>query len=151
MKPNLKITAAAAAVTCAIGAGLYVAVPASATSPRTPSASPSEHGRPGDHAKRHPRRAMRGVHGEATVRRDGGFGQVSWQRGEITAISGGNLTVRSADGASWQWATAKNTRVRKNKAKSSVSALAVKDQVVVFGPLSGTTRTARAVIVPKRK
>lgn len=146
MKPNLKTTTAAVAVTGLLGAGLYIAVPAFATSPQSPSAAPTK-----EHKQRHhPRRAMRGIHGEATVKRKDGFAKVNWQRGELTAVSANTLTVRSADGTSWTWTTTKDTRVRKNKAKAALTALAAKDQVVVFGPLEGTTRTAKAVVVRKK-
>jgi hypothetical protein len=50
----------------------------------------------------------------------------------------------------WGWSVGKDTRIRKNGSRTTLSALAVGDRVVVFGPVEGTNRTARAVIVPKR-
>jgi hypothetical protein len=119
------------------------------------SAAPDETAAPGNRRGRHrhplrARRFFRGVHGEATVRTKNGFAQVSWQRGLVTAVSGNSLTVRSADGVSRQWAVNQNTKIRKKGAKVSPSGLAVNDWVFVIGNLSGSARTARAAVVPKR-
>ncbi|GLZ07322.1 hypothetical protein Acsp03_47880 [Actinomadura sp. NBRC 104412] len=155
--------AAAAAAAGVLGVGLYVAVPAFADDP-SPSASPkptaSQHPRKGEwrHGKQRPpmrhkmRGAARGVHGEATVRRrDGSFHVTTWQRGQITGVSGATVTVRSADGVVWAWTTDGDTRVRKNGEKSKVSALASGDQVVVRGERAGTARTAAFLFVPKKR
>jgi hypothetical protein len=162
MKRDIKTITAITAGTALLGTGLYVAVPAGATEPRTaPSASPSdkrdkrEHRRwqgdgPGHMRTPMARRAWRGVHGQATVRRGGEFVETAWQRGEITAISGSTLTVRSEDGVSWQWTANGGTRVRKNRDTAELSALAVGDQVFVAGPAKGGSRTAKAVLVRKK-
>jgi hypothetical protein len=122
------------------------------------SAAPGATARPGErHPRlaRHPLRArhfLRGVHGTATVRiKDGGFADVAWQRGQVTAASGGNLTVRSADGTTWQWGTNSNTKVRRHGEKASVSQLAAGDRVFVIGTVDGSTRTTRAAVVPKAR
>jgi hypothetical protein len=110
---------------------------------------------PGDgrNRLRHPlraRRFLRGVHGEATVRTKEGFRRVAWQRGQVTAASGNTLTVRSADGAAWQWVGGQNAKIRKKGEKSSLSQLAANDWVFVIGTVDGSTRTIRAAVVPKR-
>ncbi|GAA2620863.1 hypothetical protein GCM10010411_65940 [Actinomadura fulvescens] len=139
-----------------LGLGLYLAVPAAAAKP-SPSASPtaSSSAAPDRHKHRHPRlhaaRGMRGVHGEMTVRRDGKFVEMAWQRGEVTARTGTSLTVRSADGVSWTWSTSADTKVRKNRAKAALGDVAGGDQVVVWGDRSGTARTAKIVRVPGAK
>lgn len=152
MRTDIKTAVAAVAATGVVAAGLYVAVPASATEPQSSPTvvSPTATDRPGNLRERRRERRLRGVHGEATVRRDGGFAKVAWQRGEITAVSGGTVTVRSEDGVVWQWTVDGSTTVRRNGAQSSPSALAVRDRVVVAGPSDGRTRTARRVIVPRR-
>jgi hypothetical protein len=120
------------------------------------SAAPGETAKPGDRRARHrhhpwrARRFFRGLHGEATVRTKNGFAQVNWQRGLVTAVSGDSLTVRSADGASRQWVVNQNTRIRKKREKVSLSQLAANDWVFVIGNRSGSTRTARAAVVPIR-
>jgi hypothetical protein len=120
------------------------------------SAAPGETAAPGNQPRRfrhqlRARRFFRGLHGEATVRnKDKGFAEVAWQRGQVTAVSGNNLTVRSADGVTWQWIANQNTKVRKKGAKASLSQLAANDWVFVIGTVNGSTRTLRAAVVPKR-
>jgi hypothetical protein len=121
--------------------------------PAAPAVSPS----PGDRGlrlARHPlraRRFLRGLHGTATVRTKDGFADVAWQRGQVTAVSGGGLTVRSADGTSWQWVAGSGIRVRKGGEAAQVSQLAANDKIFVIGTVSGSTRTARAAVVPRAR
>ncbi|GGL16700.1 hypothetical protein Sme01_71380 [Sphaerisporangium melleum] len=97
------------------------------------------------------RRGLAGVHGEATVRtRGGGYATYTWQRGDVTAVSAGSISVRSADGTSWTWTVTGDTKVRKNGAKSTSSALASGDHVFVLGQPGGGTRTAQGVVAPRR-
>ncbi|MUN41032.1 DUF5666 domain-containing protein [Actinomadura litoris] len=163
MRTNKKTLAAGIGSAGLLGLGLYLAVPAAAANP-TPSPSASEspsskpsgapwrmHQRNGDaHPRRHGMGDFRGVHGEATVRREDGFHLSTWQRGAVTARSGATLTVRSEDGVSWTWTTDAKTVIRKEGDKSALSALANGDQVLVFGERSGNTRTAKLVRAPKK-
>ncbi|MEW2357476.1 hypothetical protein [Spirillospora sp. NPDC029432] len=162
MDVNRKTVAAGIGGAAVLGVGLYLAVPAAAADP-SPSPSKSaaqqkEH-RKGQHRgphkgqhKGHPHRwGGQGVHGEATVKRKDGFHVRTWQRGEVTGRSGAAVTVRSADGTSWTWTTDDQTRVRKDRAKSSVGALANGDRIVVVGERAGSTRTARMIRVPERR
>jgi hypothetical protein len=161
-KLNRKTVVAGIGAAGLLGIGLYVAIPAFADDP-SPSASPSSSAHPrkdGQHArdgKQHPWRhrarfAARGVHGEATVRgKDKAFHVRTWQRGQITGVSGATVTVRSPDGVTWTWTTNDKTRVRKNGAKSTVGALASGDQLILLGQRTGTTRTAAVLAVPKKK
>ncbi|MDL4816981.1 DUF5666 domain-containing protein [Actinomadura opuntiae] len=154
MRTNRKTLAAGVGAAGLLGLGLYLAVPAAANSPSpspsaTTTASPKAH--PGHGKRLAPLRRVRGVHGEATVRRKDGFHLADWQRGKITGISGTALTVRSADGATWTWTTNSDTRVRKDGGKSTLSALTTGAQVFVLGERSGDTRTAKLVREPKKK
>jgi hypothetical protein len=165
MRANLNRKSLVAGIGAAgvLGLGLYLAVPAFADDP-SPSPKPTasqhhkrdgHHGR--QHGKQHPWRhqarfAHRGVHGEATVqRKDKSFHVSAWQRGQVTGVSGATVTVRSADGVSWTWTTNDKTRVRKSGDKSTPSALASGDQLVVLGERTGTTRTATRIVVPKKR
>jgi len=95
-------------------------------------------------------RALRGVHGEATFKTNNGFREMAWERGAIESVSGQDLVVRSADGTVWTWTLASNTVVRDQGKKASTSSLAGGDKVLVAGPESGTTRTARVIVIPKK-
>ncbi|MCO5993076.1 DUF5666 domain-containing protein [Actinoallomurus rhizosphaericola] len=132
-----------------VGTGVYLAVPAAAgSSPSTPAPAKAAERHPGKRVRA--ARAARGIHGQATVRTKKGFAQVDWQRGTLTATSGGTLSVRSADGVTWQWKTDGNTKVRKGGAKSTVANLATGDFVVVLGRDASGARTAKRVVVPKK-
>ncbi|MFG1997848.1 DUF5666 domain-containing protein [Spirillospora sp. NPDC048911] len=154
MKINRKTGVAAAGAAGLLALGLSFAVPAAAAKP-SPSPSTSSSAAPDRQKHRHPRlhaaRAARGVHGEMTVRRDGKFVEMAWQRGQVTARTGTSLTVRSADGVSWTWNTNGDTKVRKNRAKAALDKVANGDQVMVWGDQNGTTRTAKIVRVPGAK
>jgi hypothetical protein len=148
-------------ITMTDGSFLDVALAAadqSDQSDQSGSAAPEETARPGDknpRLARHPlraRRFLRGVHGTATVRiKDGRFAQVAWQRGQVTSVSGATLTVRSADGTTWQWTTNSDTKVRRHGDKATLSQLAANDRVFVIGTVDGSTRTARAAVAPKAR
>ncbi|MFC4590581.1 DUF5666 domain-containing protein [Sphaerisporangium corydalis] len=96
------------------------------------------------------RRGLIGIHGDTTVRARGDFATYTWQRGAVTAASATSLTVKSADGVSWTWTVTSDTKVRKNGAKSTSSAVATGDTVFVLGQPSGDARKAQGVVVPKR-
>src|SRR5579875_1607445 len=54
-------------------------------------------------------------------------------RGDITAISGNNITVKSDNGDSWSIATSANTRFRKQREFIKISDLHVGDMIFAFG------------------
>lgn len=126
------------------GVGIYLAAPALAGSPDGRPAASTKHVNKNNKQRKGPRARLRGVHGQETVRAKTGFKQVTWQRGQVSAVASGTLSVRSLDGVTWKWTTAKNTRFRKNGQKST--AVANGDYVFVVG--SG--HTARLVIAPKK-
>jgi hypothetical protein len=142
-----------------IGTGVYLAVPASAGGSQNSAATASQSKLTDQQTQNAKQRAKQrakrlrgvGVHGQATVRTKKGFVQIAWQRGQLTAKSGNSITVRSLDGTTWQWQTDGKTRVRKNGQKSGLSALAVKDFVLVGGPDAANNRhAAQRVIVPMK-
>lgn len=95
-------------------------------------------------------RALRGVHGEATFKTKNGFSEIAWERGVIESVGSQDVVVRSADGTTWTWTLASSTSVRDHGQKASTSNLANGDQVLVAGPQTGTTRTARIIVIPKK-
>lgn len=83
----------------------------------------------------------------------GGMGQFPGVFGSVTAISGTSLTVQSIAFSTSTHATstvdysvdASNATVRKDNATSTVSAIAVGDQVSVRGTVDGTSVTATSI------
>ena len=95
-------------------------------------------------------RALRGIHGEATVKTKKGFHELAWERGLIESVNSQDVVVRSADCTTWTWTLAGNTAIRDQGKKGSTSSLANGDPVLVAGPQRGSTRTARVIIIPKK-
>lgn len=84
-------------------------------------------------------------HGQVTVRTRKGDKDVAFQRGKVTAVHDGTLTVSSPDGYKITWTLTDQTRYRSKGSTSDASALATQDKVGVVGVHSGDTYTARGV------
>jgi hypothetical protein len=155
-----RIIAGAAGLTATLVAagGLYAATASAEPAPAAGLVSAAERaGEPrakDGAAKRHGKdrrlrgRRVIGLHGETTVRRQGEFVVVRFQRGQVTEASATALTVRSADGATWKWTLDDATRVRRHGEKSEAGKLAKGDWAFVAGPKDGGQ--AKLVLVPKR-
>ena len=149
-----RIVVIAGTVTLAAGVGVGAAAAYADPSP-SPSQSPSQgHGAgvPGG-----PAPALPGglpaidqmLHGEAVAKDDqGAIRTHDWQNGQVTAVSGSSMTVRSADGATWTWTLNGDTKVRKAGKDGTASDIATGDKVVVSGQRTGDTRTAAMVADP---
>jgi hypothetical protein len=145
------ITGAALASNGSQPANQGAALSASVNSAGSSSSAASSAKRPAGKGALARLRRLRGIHGEATVRmKNGGFREVAFERGAIQSVSGQDVVVRSADGTTWTWTLASNTLVRDRGAKASASSLAAGDPVLVAGAESGSTRTAKVIIVPKK-
>lgn len=95
-------------------------------------------------------RHLRGIHGQFTVlRRDGEFRELAFERGVIVAVNGSDMTVRAADGTTWTWALSSRTIVVRDWARTMPSSLAAGDRLFVGGPLTGSVRDARLIVVRK--
>jgi hypothetical protein len=90
------------------------------------------------------------LHGEAVGKdANGAIKTYDWQNGQVTAVSGSSVTVRSSDGTTWTWTLNGDTKVRKNdKEDGSASDLATGDKVVISGTRAGDTRTTSMVVDP---
>lgn len=85
------------------------------------------------------------LHGEIIVEKDGGGTEtVLFQRGEATAVSPSAITVKSTDGVTNTFAVNGDTVV--NWGRDDINSVAGGEQVVVTGPRSGDSLTAKRVI-----
>ncbi len=84
-------------------------------------------------------------HAEAVVRTKDGTRSVLVQRGEVTAVSGDEMTVKSADGFEATWKLGNATKVRSAGKKGDTGDLAAGDKVGVAGGGKGTSGTAGIV------
>jgi hypothetical protein len=152
MKRTLVI-AAAAAVSAGIIAFSVGAYASSGTASHPASALPAPAGLAAvstpsaPAAPSAPVRARTLLHGEHVVKdKAGKIVTVDSQRGVVTAASATALTVKSADGTTWTWTLNGDTRVRgANLQKGATSDLKLGDTVIVTGPRTGDTRTAKVV------
>ena len=92
-------------------------------------------------------RHLGGVDGTATFHNKTGFHTISFQRGTIQSVSGGNVAVKSADGTIWTWHIVSNTVVRQNGSKTTTSALSAGETVFAGGPVVSGTRDARLIVI----
>ncbi|MEV0979445.1 hypothetical protein [Streptomyces sp. NPDC049915] len=124
------IAATAVAVLALGGTVAYAATSDSSPTPRgaSTSSSPSPGGPDGSHERGGPWFGFdEAVHGEATVKDTdtGKWVERIWQRGTVESVSGDQVTVKSADGASWTWTVGPDATVRIGTPKKGDSVVLV--------------------------
>jgi hypothetical protein len=72
---------------------------------------------------------------------------LAFERGTVAAVAGPNVTVRAKDGTTWTWVLTSTSVVREDGTRVSAGALAVGQPVFAAGPVSGTTRDARLIVI----
>jgi len=92
-------------------------------------------------------RRLGGVEGTATFHNKKGFHTVSFERGTIQSVSGGDVVIKSPDGTTWTWKIVSDTVVRENGGKTTASALSAGETVFAGGPVVSGARDARLIIV----
>jgi hypothetical protein len=88
-----------------------------------------------------------GVDGTATFHNKTGFHTLSFERGIIQSVSGSDVVIKAADGTTWTWHVVSDTVVRKNGAKTTMSALSAGETVFAGGPVVSGARDARLIII----
>jgi hypothetical protein len=151
--PSRTTRAARAAAWVAVGAvgaslltGIAVAAdrPASAAGSSVASAAAGVESGPRDLM----RRAGRVLHGEFVVAdREGATRTMLVQSGEVTAVDGATLTVKSKDGWTATWTTTDETRVREGRAKAAVSDISVGDRVRATGDRVAEKKGAAKIVL----
>ncbi len=92
-------------------------------------------------------RLLGGIHGQITFESKKGPRTVDFERGTISSVSGSSVVVSAADGTTWTWGLVGNTVVRQDHKKAAASALSAGQRVFVGGPMSGTARDARLIVI----
>ena len=135
-------------------AGVAAATSNDSTPAPSASAAPSSPATPGDKAhhrkgKRAERALIgRGMHGEWVVKgKDGKPVTLETIRGTVTAVGSSKLTVKAEDGFTETFVTNSDTKVRGGA--DSLGAVKVGAKGAILGVKSGSTITARAVLVRK--
>ncbi|MER6595271.1 hypothetical protein ABT214_26175 [Micromonospora purpureochromogenes] len=89
------------------------------------------------------------LHGEAVVQtRDGGTKTVVVQRGEVTAVDGDSVTVKSTDGFTLTWTFGDKLRVIERRTTIQSSDVRVGTRIGVAGAKDGDATVARLIVVP---
>lgn len=87
-------------------------------------------------------------HGEAVVETKKGPVTVLVQRGVVTAVDAGSITVKSADGYTQTWHFGEKLRVVEKRATIQPTELKAGAQVALAGPKEGDVPTARLIVIP---
>ncbi len=133
-------------------AGVAAATSSDSTPAPSASAAPGSSAPSSDHprAKRAKRALLaRGMHGEWVVKgKDGKPVTLETIRGTVTAVSASSVSVKAEDGFTETFATNSDTKVRGGGA-DALSDVKAGAKAAVVGVKSGSTTTARAVLVHK--
>jgi hypothetical protein len=103
--------------------------------------------------KQLPRKAIRRylrkntLHGEVAVQTRNGTRTIVVQRGSVTAVSGGSVTVKSTDGYTLTWTMATKVAIVQDKKKVGTSALKAGEQIGVAGTKAGSADDARLIAI----
>jgi hypothetical protein len=119
-----------------------------------PSASPGAPGRAHPRARRLAlRRALRGnvEHGEVVVKTKDGDKTIDVQRGTVTAINATTVTVRSADGFTLTWTFGNPIHVIEHRTSVQPSNVTTGEEIGIAGTRTGSTVTARLILIPQGK
>lgn len=105
----------------------------------------------GDAPRRPIRKLLRKntLHGEIVVEtKKNGTQTVVVQRGSVTAVTSGGVTVKSTDGFTLTWAYGPNLRVVQDRRTVPASALKTGQEIGVAGVKAGAANTARLIAIP---
>lgn len=151
MKRTRTMVAAGGVALVLAGTGAGVAAAQTSTPPPAPTnstapttATPKAHA-PG--AKKHHGKGLAGraEHGEFTTHTKTGDKVLDVQRGTVTGLKGGSITVRSTDGFTATYTTDQATKVRKDKKTAQVGQIAVNDRVRLVAVKSQTADTVQHI------
>ena len=92
-------------------------------------------------------RLLGGMYGQYTFETKNGPRTLAFERGTVISVAGADVTVRAKDGTTLTWVLTSTSVVRENGARAAASALAVGQSVFAAGPVSGTTRDARLIVI----
>jgi hypothetical protein len=87
------------------------------------------------------------LHGEVAVQTRNGTRTIVVQRGSVTAVSGGSVTVKSTDGYTLTWTMATKVTIVQDKKKVGTSALKAGEQIGVAGTKAGSADEARLIAI----
>ena len=87
------------------------------------------------------------LHGEITVQGKEGTRTIVVQRGTVTAVSAGGVSVRSADGYALSWTYGDKLRVVQNRTTVATTAIKSGAEIGVAGTRNGSATAARLIVI----
>lgn len=92
-------------------------------------------------------RLLGGMYGQYTFETKNGPRTLAFERGTVLSVAGADVTVKATDGTTWTWVLTSTSVVREDGSRTSAKSLAAGQLVLAAGPVSGTTRDARLVVI----
>jgi hypothetical protein len=89
------------------------------------------------------------MYGQFTFETKKGARTLAFERGTIVSVSGHDVAVRAKNGTTWLWTLTSNSIVREDGKRSADSALKPGELVFTGGPVTGSTRDVRLIVVRK--
>lgn len=130
-------------VAFAAGGDSSSAIPAAMLTASTVSTAPSSTAPSGKEHRRARSLLARAEHGEVTLHSKKGDVTVDVQRGQVTAVTGTTVTVRSQDGFTATYTLGSTSKVRSKGKPSSISNVHTGDRANVVATRSGSALTIR--------
>jgi ABC-type transport system substrate-binding protein len=131
------------------GTGAGVAAAQTSTTPTPPGTASSSTPTPAAKTAKHPHhkggQLRRVEHGEFTVHTKTGDKVLDTQRGVVTAVNAGSVTVKSTDGFTATYTLNPATKVHKGKQTATTAQITTNDRVRVLANKTGTTDTATRI------
>ncbi len=145
-KPTKTILATSSLALVLAGAGAGVATAQTTTTPAAPGtatpAAPAHPAKATTHPGHHKGQLGRAEHGEFTVHTKTGDKTLDTQRGVVTAVNAGSVTVKSTDGFTATYTLTPTTKVHKGKQTATTTQITTNDRVRILATKTGTTDTA---------
>jgi hypothetical protein len=92
-------------------------------------------------------RLLGGMYGQYTFETKKGPRTLAFERGTLISVAGADVTVRAKDGTTLTWVLTSTSVVREDGSRTPASKLAAGQSVFAAGPVSGTTRDARLIVI----
>jgi len=93
-------------------------------------------------------RLLGGMYGQYTFEtKKNGPRTLAFERGTVVSVAGSDVTVRATDGTTWTWVLTNASVVREDGTRTSAKSLAVGQLVFAAGPVSGTAKDARLIVI----
>ena len=148
-----------------VGGGAFAAAAAATGSPAAPAALTSAGTQAStttqavtsapakQQASRHGRlgrlRGLGGLYGSYTFETKQGARTLAFERGTIVSVSGDDVVVRAHNGTTWLWTLTSASVVREDGKRTTDSALKSGELVFTGGPVTGSTRDVRLIVIRK--